>query len=323
VLLPSSRRAPRAAQFAAAILALLGLGAAQRAAAAESEGRVAPVVIRTPDDDSIAISKREFDAAKSSRDPALQQKTDIPRLSTPELSVGVSGFSGLPAKPDSTEKEKKSANWLVDAMEKKPASSADRNKRSSRGLADGEHERDRDSLRDGLARSPGDAAKDGASRDSDSPDAKQNENKTTVVNPLDRYLAGWMSPGDYALLKPGLTESGRASGPGSSSSLPSALGGTGLPGAPSMVGMLPGAPAPLVIPPSPRANPYLEILNGPAPAAVPAPVVYAPPPVVTPAPKVPVFAAPPPAPIDPAKSKVPDFVKPAQDEKYYKQLKRF
>jgi predicted transcriptional regulator len=32
---------------------------------------------------------------------------------------------------------------------------------------------------------------------------------------------------------------------------------------------------------------------------------------------------PPPPPIEPAKSKIPDFAKPAEDERYFKQLKRF
>lgn len=314
----------RAAQFAAAtLLGLLGAGAgAPCGVAAESEGRFAPVV-RPAEGDSITVSKKEFDAVKSSRDPALQPKGDVPRLSAPEMSTGISGFSGLPATKPTDPKEKKPANWLIDAMEK--SASADRNKRSSRGLADGE--RERDSSDNPLTRSAGDAAKDGSNsaRDSDSGNAKEDNDRktTTVVNPLDRYLAGWMSPQDYALLKPGLTEAangGRAGGKDALSSLPQAPGTMGLPGANTISALVPGAPAPLIAPPPPKANPYLEALNAPAP--IPA-VTYVPPAVVTPAPKVPVFAAPPPAPIDPAKSKLPDFVKPAQDEKYYKQLKRF
>jgi hypothetical protein len=70
--------------------------------------------------------------------------------------------------------------------------------------------------------------------------------------------------------------------------------------------------------PKPADNPFLQTLNGsgtalpafvppPAPASTPANTALAP---------VPLESAPP-------KSKIPDFAKPAMDEKYFKQLKRF
>jgi hypothetical protein len=287
--------------------------------AAESEGKHVPVT-RAPENDAISATKRGFETINSSRDPTLQQKGDVPRFTVPEMPA-TSGSSWTPPKANTP--EKKSANWLVDAMEKP----ADERKRATRGQ--GEHELDR--ARDAIGRTSVDAMKDEMKPrpDAEPSEGRDNERKSTttvVANPLNHYLGEWMTPQDYSLLKPGLAQSAIA-GPGGRDStlLPTIQipGGKLLPGMDTTSGLM-STPAPLLgHPPTSKANPYLEPLN--APMVMNAQPVYAlPVPILPSPPKTSLNAvAPPPPVVEPAKSKVPEFAKPAQDEKYFKQLKRF
>ena len=131
-----------------------------------------------------------------------------------------------------------------------------------------------------------------------------------------------MTPHDYALLKPGLEQAigaqidTRTNAPSSSATISLPL----LPGTNATFGSV--SPVPVSpVQTAPRENPYLTALS-------PAPAIPAPNPTsVSTLPSLPAASALPPflgAPQPPpAKSAVPDFVKPATDEKYFKQLKRF
>jgi hypothetical protein len=303
-------------------VALFALLMAVRSVGAESEGKNAPVV-RPSENDAISVSKREFDAINSARNPTLQQKGDVPRMTAPEMPSSGAG-SGLGPAPKTQGQEKKSTNWLVDAMEKDAAE----RKRGTRGPAERDVDRSRESE---AIPGIGSQLKEGpnARGETDVLDPREAERKAAAevaANPLNRFLGQWMTPQDYLLLKPGLAKSGLDSAGLRDSSLlpaPSTIAGNLQPGIDAT--LRPSSNPAAVLAPSTIAkqNPYLEALNVPA-AVNPMPVFAAPPPVAMPAPKATISLAPPAPPvIEPAKSKVPDFAKPAQDEKYFKQLKRF
>jgi hypothetical protein len=262
---------------------------------------------------SIAGAKKQFESIKSARDSALLPESGMPRVTLPALpspqGSGPPATSTKRAKPDSTKAA--TGNWLVEAMEKQNDRSDPRRDKSTlrdRGGKLGSETEDRT----GTDSDTRDAARDGQGR--------KDDETSSVVNPLTRYLDDWMTPQDYALLKPGLTSQfdPRAGANNAVLSNPDvpvlpgglsefALGGTGVPT--HLRGM-------------PKENPYLQSLRPdsivPPTTVLSKPVVSAPvqPPTVH-------RIAPPPPLTSPATTKIPDFAKPATDEKYFKQLKRF
>ena len=200
-----------------------------------------------------------------------------------------------------------SPNWLVDAMQKQEASRELRRNSS----------RDRSNLR-GEPKA-GNPAED---RDATRSEAKEQgireeEETQSVFNPLTGYLDDWMTPRDYALLKPALTaplmERAIPLMSAAEMSIPAAGLNEVLRGA--------GIPAGQRAPERPRENPFLESLKLDLPAASVPHVAKqpAPQPVLSRPVSPPVIQPPSTA---PAQGKMPDFAKPS-DEKYFKQLKRF
>ncbi len=260
-----------------------------------------------PAEDGITAAKREFEAVKSARDPALQQRSDLPRLSLPEMR---SDNGGAPDRslvaPKSGQPEKKSANWLLEAMEKKDVrANPDRGTKSER-----------------------EAAREVVANESRHETAQRTDTARQVEvdrkllgappDPMAKFLSGWMTPQDYALLKPGLEQSLSYSLSAGTATVAGALPGVASPEA-ALAAAGPNGPGSLVGGTKPRENPYLSALN-----LTPAPVAPLPAgPVVTVPSSPPPALLPVPAPIAPPKPKLPEFAKPAQDEKYYKQLKRF
>lgn len=268
-----------------------------------------------PPADAIAIARREFEAVKSARNPALPAKGDFPRLTVPELRSAPPPAPWTP--PKTPAPEKKSANWLVDAMEKSADARKDRERNG------GSPERDQGRTRElpGPEKDRDDADGSEPRRASDSNTERERKAENAVANPLAGYLGAWMTPQDYALLKPGIDQAfGNAAG-NSGNVLASPADPTtafALPGNAGIGGA--NQAGPRGAPTTPRENPYLAMLNPPVPAATPAPVTAnALPPPVAPSRALPA----PPAPVPAVKSSIPDFAKPATDEKYFKQLKRF
>ncbi len=301
------------------LASVLGAG---EVAAAEEKTTPPPA----PVEDSLAIAKREFEAAKLGRDPALQQKGELPRLSVPTMSAPTAPSGGWTA-PKAATPEKKSENWLVEAMEK-PTDA-----RGERGRLRLDRERpDRlTSERERLTDAPANAQSDESNaerRASPEPAGESSGRKpTAATNPLARFLGTWMTAQDYALLKPGI-EQAFAPGPNASAGSRDAFSANSvsafaLPMVPGVDGMIGGGvPARSPTPASaPRENPFLATLSftpsGTSTPPVPMPTVALPgavsaSPAIAPVPQPP-----------PAKSPIPDFAKPAADEKYFKQLKRF
>ncbi len=270
-----------------------------------------------PTEDAIAAAKREFNAIKSTRGALEQSKVELPSVSAPELQTTapmprIQSTSKLDPKA-----AKKSSNWLVDAMMK----SDERESRNPRESTSEATRRGRvsdaiDDTTDPLSETD---PRQSASKDQDLPMAEKRVGPE--FNPLTRYMAGWMSPQDYALLKPGmdgaaaasLTSRGDPSLPSVGADL-SLLGDTG-----SALDLSTSAKAAPFALPKPADNPFLQSLNLSGGTMPPA---FAPPPAPASA-SAPAGPAPVQAEVAPPRSRIPDFAKPATDEKYFKQLKRF
>jgi hypothetical protein len=229
-------------------------------------------------------------------------------LSTPELNLG----SGAPT-PSSSRLDpaaaaaarKKSANWLVDAMTEKPKKSAGQDGREKLpGATDDEKEK---------------SLEPSAVDEKEKADEKP-KRVEKVANPLDSYVASWVSPQDLSLVRSIMRDQGPEAG---SDPLLASIPAGGATGSAREVTAPFGtaAAAAPTMPSAPRENPFLQLLNTPPPSAA-ASQMAAPPAAATISPMV---ATVPPVP-DPAasqKSPIPSFVKPREDEKFNKQMKRF
>jgi hypothetical protein len=180
----------------------------------------------------------------------------------------------------------KGANWLLEAMNAQTLRPSD--------LGDGADSirAELDRLRAGSPEGAGakEAAKSGVGAAAEPP---------AVVNPLDAFMDGWISAHDKALL------------------LPEASAW------PLLEGLDPKAEAghrPDVSPPNEPANPYLA---GPGPVpALPEAAALNP----APAPELPgpsLLFGPDPRLLDGPKLDLPDFAQPTEDDKYFRQMKRF
>jgi hypothetical protein len=305
----------------ATLLALAIVGATSRAHA-EEKTNSAPTAV-APSEDAIAIAKREFEAVKSARDAGMQPKGGLPSLAVPELQAPASGTTWMP--PKTIAPPKKSTHWLVDAMEKK----SDARKDSRREQTDREHELRTDATESDLTESLADDKSAAGRKGAASPDSER-KSKPSVVNPLTQYLGDWMRPQDYALLKPGLEQS--LAGAGSTTrdgnfgySALNTNSGTLTANVEATLGLGASNAVAPALATAPHENPYLQLLN---PSAASAPTAASPLMNIAPAPAP---SSPStmsaslalPAPPPPPKSRMPEFVKPATDEKYFKPLKRF
>ncbi len=270
-----------------------------------------------PGDDAITVAKREFEAVKEARNAlSMSPSGALPTIATPELHVetesptAAAGHS-LPGKRDT---KTKSTNWLVDGVMK----NTDRGARDPAGNV-----LDNDTTTDGIAPDPdakpetnrGDRGRDGQDRTANKP-------VDPVANPLSQFMAGWMTPQDYTLLRPGMNgdvPADRGSRdspllPGTAAS-PSAVDFSGSNLASVLAGIGGAADAPV----TPRDNPFLQSFVPPSPQSL---LPAAPPPAVS-QPSAISPAINPPVQAPPAQFAVPDFAKPSDDAKYFKQLKRF
>ncbi|MBI5381620.1 MAG: hypothetical protein HZA31_06945 [Opitutae bacterium] len=272
--------------------------------------------------DPIAEAKRQFEAVRG-------QRRDLPADGKLKLDLAVPAMpatESLPlpsapsAKPDDAAKSGAKRDWLLDAMRR--PEKRDERRSGRRGDDSTEHSGERDAREQSLSR------RDPAGRDTRSASPLDAATSTPATpDPMRGYMASWLSPHDYALLvKP-------AKGSIGTSQETDRLS-LRLPAADTPVELArPGVMPPVATNPdpanrSPRENPYLKSLptssNALAPragvaATLPAPVVLQkPPPAV--APPVAEIAEPPrPKPV----STLPPLLKPADDKKYFPQLKRF
>lgn len=273
-----------------------------------------------PADDSISAAKRDFESLRTIRENALHPSSDRPRLSLPEIQTGAPQPSVLPAETEKDAKAKRrSANWLIEAMEKgaEDAKNKGEGRRSSKQTAELETwlEKENAAEKREFNLVPEEKA----------PEAESAKKEVeSVSNPLAPFLAGWMTARDYALLQPGTTSapnsvaSTLASPPGGAPTVGADLA-VALPGGESR-SLFRGPEKPALTVGEPAANPYLSAMTETAPSLE----RFTPPPTVTlnlPSAPAPASYAPLPPPVAPAR--IPDFVKPVSDERYFKPLKRF
>lgn len=261
-------------------------------------------------EDAIAAAARDFQKLKAERGTTAEpERLSIPGLTAPALQVGEGGSASasvLPAKRD----PKQSPNWLVDGVMKKSGQGL-----QEKSLPGREH------LLDAETRAGEPAADATRGRGEKTDEVARDKPAGPEVNPLTRYMAGWMTPSDYTLLRPGL--SGDLAADGASRGDPSLTALATGPEAGGLNGSLlslsaPGG-APAIAAAAPRDNPFLQAF---VPSSQPMAVFTPPPAIAEPAVPSPNRFTPPPEP-PPERPKVPELAKPADDTKYFKQLKRF
>jgi len=292
--------------------------------------------------ESIAATKRDLERIRAASDPRFQGSANAsaPRISVPELrtdSVDTPPPSAPATSPArSLAPEKNVDNWLVEAMEQ-GARERDERQRAAKGWPRLDEREGRQttklgrttSVQPSLTGEPRISGREGERTSLSSP-VNSAEKRTPTTNPLAPFLGDWLTPHDYALLRPGVAaEAAGRPGVGASvgvyrNGVPSDFA-TAL-GAPTLKrdisggfgpAPLPGATAPL------RENPFLAGLTD-APR-MPSPSVSIPPAMVTvPPPASDRLALPRTNPnLPPVSPKIPDVAKPRPDETYFKQLKRF
>ena len=301
------------ARWAAATWGIAVLAGVAEATSAE---KTAPTA--AAGEDAITGAKRDLEAIKALRGPAADAgRSDVPMLAAPEMVTAPNGPTALRGPGGNLPKGTKGpagspGNWLVDAMAKKSERTA-----TGRAPDTGDERRDEtevDRLTAGGGRSARESERDPGRRDDKGA-------MPAVINPLSTFMAGWMSPQDYQLLR-----SGWAGGAAKGTTPEGAVRAwsEGAVAMPTPDRGFTSTASPAQGGASSRENPFLAAL-GPA---VPGPTV-APSAAPTWTPPAPVVAKPaldplPPPPVpSPAASTVPSFVKPLDDAKYFKPLKKF
>ena len=282
-----------------------------------AEANPEPTAKASPGPDALTRAQRDFDTIKATRNGTLlPARPDVPRVAVPEWQGVPAPTPSIPLK--SPAPEAKSPTWLIDAMKKETASG------ESRSAGNDERKRDQRLSTNALS-SEHEVSASARATETDSREMRERSDRETtarVINPLERYLGDWMTPQDYSLLKPGIAESlgqrtdvKRETTAFDATSIAGGLASLAGGASPAATQSVPGVnSAPLV-----RENPYLQSLSTPPTITIaPPPRAPSPASVFTP----PATLGTPPV-NAPAPARIPDFARPVNDEKYFKQLKRF
>jgi hypothetical protein len=282
-----------------------------------------------PAQDSIAAAKKDFATIKSLNSPAdakdalpsmdLKSVSPGPGAARPEAAPAIVPDDELSLDPSKKKDKDATGNWLVDAM------AADR--KSDRARADGSRDAAGRGDRD-LQREPDRAGSRGEADAQATADSRERsaakEPSEPVYNPLDAYMSGWISARDHDLLLPAAKNEGFAGGdPARARPGPSADGAPAEPEI-SFEAILSQGDAPAWSAPSQAPNPYLAGFDAdpasPVKAFAPAEM-----PDFSPAGDraAPASFGSQAGSLDASRSFIPDFAQPADDDKYFKQMKRF
>jgi hypothetical protein len=296
---------------------------------------------------AIDAAKQDFDRLKAVRDASGAERRALPRLAVPELHSGHPQDRPRASSKPLSQDERRGAgtNWLVDAM------AEDRRVRGSSGtgerLRNTKQDRLRESQLEGLEPSEETGLASELSARSGEAERRPNASTTdrerlSAPNPLTGFLDEWLTARDYAVLKPALQSGADRDAAASSSialdpklfSLPQTQLSTGAnplleldlrnPTRAANAAKLEGHRGQ-----SAESNPYLDGLwaqSGPDNASSRSSTLAGSTPVgtLTPSAPVPAQASPQtPVQIDRPGARIPEFARPLEDEKYFKQLKRF
>jgi hypothetical protein len=288
----------------------------------------APPPSAPPAEDALAAARRELQAMKAANAAGTEANSArTPQVTLPDFHPPTDP-APLMTKEQLDEKkaeEKRKANWLVDAMTNPKNEAA----KEGRGIP-GETGRDKDqNLLLGRDHHDTDvwaeAQKRALSRKDEDTKTSEPENRPppdTVFNPLSKFMTEWMTPGSLQILgsksdKP----SGFAPGPSDGGGAAAVIPETG--GLDALAGMMGNSVTPTKSANnSGSGNPFLAGLTATPewlPSVLSTPTLSLPPAQSM----APQFTPSPPPASAPEKPVVPDFVKPAVDDKYFKPLKRF
>lgn len=271
--------------------------------------------IKEPAEPGISEAKRDYEALKAARVPANQAAVPLPAVSVYELRTEETKLIAIPGRrlPNGKQTERelaaeqaKSRNWLLAAM-------AEREKESDRSRAN----------RDGAAKADlsttantlGDFFQEKTTVAAESIEERRPVAEVKVNNPLDRFMASWMTTDDFQLLAttpgPGLGEApSEVAAPFSIAARESGMSGRA-----ESNSILETAS------PSLAENPYLR--DSPAGVAPLDRTDFATPPVALPSPISPASVV---TPLESAGNPPPTLseqLRTRGDDRYFKQLKRF
>ena len=278
-----------------------------------------------PAPDSMSAAKKDLAAVRALSGPAEASVAGLPSVDMKAVNPGPGGGrldapAPLPsaddASADPSKKKDKGAtgNWLVDAMERKPERERSRSGRDALSKDDEELQArgaDRGSSRSELESQggPESAERDGPKQPTG-----------PVYNPLEAFMAGWISPRDRELLLPA-----RAEGAGEpAGARPAGPQDGALQGDFSAEGFLSLGELGASIEGKSEANPYLggaDLEQAPAPRMFSGPTA---PDAGSPAGRAaPAWFGSDAGPVEAPRTFIPDFARPADDDKYFKQMKKF
>jgi len=280
-----------------------------------------------PAPDSIASAKKDLAAVKALSSPADTSVANLPSVDMKAVSPGPGGDridlpaplpSGDEAAADPSKKAEKgtTGNWLVDAMERKPdrarsASGRDSLSKDDKDLSPKGYDR-------ASARADLESKGEAEAPERDGP----RQGAGAAINPLESFMSGWISPRDRELLLPATGE--RTGSPDSAVARAQGPQDGALLGDFSAEGLLSLGELGASLEGKSEPNPYLSAVDlEPAPA----PRMFAGP--AAPDPGAPGGHAAPAwfgsevGPLEAPRTFVPDFAHPSDDDKYFKQMKKF
>jgi hypothetical protein len=280
-----------------------------------------------PDADSIAAAKKDFAAIKSAAAP--DGAASLPTLDMKD--IGPAPGAPAPAAPTPLPTEKSNSldpnkktgtgNWLVDAMDK----DADRSRTSKPG--DDLLKDDSDLTED--ADRAGERGSKGTQSSADARDASDSKKEPAehVYNPLDSFMGSWISARDHDLLVPTAKGESAAEADLGRARVEAPAGGD-VAASSSLVDLLLPAPDTASwVDSKVEANPYIAPIDSEAASAMRlfnAPESSGLSPFELPdSSRAAASSGPAAQPADSSRTYLPDFAQPADDDKYFKQMKRF
>lgn len=279
-------------------------------------------------DSALTAAARELDALRASEQTrgVDAQRQGLPRVSVPTLTLPASPDAAPPpVQLNETElkrrerQERKAANWLIEGVRQEEAAARRRERSRANGTpgsADLQRAEGADEAEP--TEEPETERQSTVEERATSPTPASESKPTDPPNPFASFLADWLSPQDFQRFQRQNAETTRG-GVGGTVGSTQAVPGV----APSQLAPTDhwfGGTGPAATSITPAQNPFLTALSLPSPPASETTAVI--PPALSIGPAASITPSPPAEAVD-QRPALPEFVKPVNDEKYFKPLKRF